>query len=703
MRRAASVVATALAACVVSVARPAVAMRASERHALVEQALALDAQGRAADAVPLLRRAAFRAGALGDSLTILLARSLVHTGTIEGRREAVRLYRKVLYRRADDIALRRELAELEDRRGFHANAKQNFEEIVRRHPDDASAAFEVARYESNLYTRTWSIDHLHEAIGATRRAARADTAECAQLLLALLLADDERYGEAEDMLGPPSRLHRDPRADLLRASCAWRRGEWARADEEFRRVLPRLGVALRRVYDDPAWLADSAAIASARATFRGSDSLFVEAQWKSVDPTPATRRNERRLEHWDRMLWADLLFTRADRHTDGWRTEPGIAWVRYGRPRDRTYTIASGLGGNHLDPSHWTWTYRIGPELREVNFYDHSFNGIFTLPWMTAAQGAETAEQVLALLLDGHPAYFAEEPRATFALGAEGGVVYDDGAPVFAYGIGVAAPFDTVGLSRRAKRRLPALRLGPYERQVAVFDTLWREVSLRVDTLSTAREWSAARGVAVWADTAHIGGGHVRVAVGLRDLRTGAHADGLYDVVAPRLGTRLAVSDPILAWWAGSRGEAAHGAPGERPWRLGAGFPRPANRVVVPNPVGRIALEEPLRVYFEVYRPAGAPVSTLSLTYNIAPVRKRHRLFGRRAGSTLASSTRDTARPGVDPHALEIDVERLDPGAYILTLTVRDEKSGETATSTATFTKAEPDGKYGRWKLAQAE
>lgn len=693
-------VAWAALAVFVSAAPRAGAMSPQTRHDLVVRGLELDARGNAREAVPLLRKAAWHAGASSDSLTLYLARSLVHLGTIEGRAEAVRLYRTVLYHRPGDVPARRELAKLEDLRGFRSHAKQDFEEIVKQHPDDASAAYEVARYESNLYTRTWNDGYLHEAITATRRAARADTAECAQLLLALLLADDDRPAEAEEVLGPPTRAHRDPRADILRASCALHRGDRARADELFHRALPHLGAAMRGIYDSPFWLADSVTVLAARAQFPGSDSEFVEARWKEADPTPATRRNERRIEQWDRMVWADLLFANPAKRVFGWTTEPGIAWVRYGKPRDRGFDIASSLGGSSMVPSHWTWTYRMGPELYDVTFYDHSFNGTFTLPWMTAANGAETPEQVLALLTGGRQQFFSEAEHSVFAMTASGAVFYDGAQPVFAHGIGVAAPWDTTGLTRRAKRHLPMLALGPYERQVAVFDSLWREVSLRIDTLSTARDWAAQRGIAVWTDTVDVPEGRQRVAVALRDLSTGAHADVLYDVAAPSRAPRLAVSDPLIAWWAGPRAQASHSAPGMRAWHPGSLLVRARDQAAVPNPLERIASGDPLHVYFEVYRPDDAEPSTVAITYSITPVKKHRTLFGHRSATTISSTTRESARGGADGHALEIDLDRLDPGAYLLRLTVRDDVTGAVATSTARFDKNDPDGKYGRWKLS---
>lgn len=57
--------------------------------------------------------------------------------------------------------------------------------------------------------------------------------------------------------------------------------------------------------------------------------------WGQLDPTPATRYNERLLEHWERIAYARREFTRAAEppyDTD----ERGPAWVRYGAP-DRQY------------------------------------------------------------------------------------------------------------------------------------------------------------------------------------------------------------------------------------------------------------------------------------------------------------------------------------------------------------------------------
>src|SRR5262245_52856932 len=92
------------------------ALTPAERHERVVQALQWDALGEPERAVRLLRSAVWKAGPEEDSLRLLLARVLVNTGTIEGRREAVENYRKVLFHRPDDTGVRRELALLERRR-----------------------------------------------------------------------------------------------------------------------------------------------------------------------------------------------------------------------------------------------------------------------------------------------------------------------------------------------------------------------------------------------------------------------------------------------------------------------------------------------------------------------------------------------------------------------------------------------------------
>ena len=55
--------------------------------------------------------------------------------------------------------------------------------------------------------------------------------------------------------------------------------------------------------------------------------------WRSKDPRLLTPYNERKLEHFARMVYADLLYGAPDIGLHGWNTERGRLLIRYGIPR----------------------------------------------------------------------------------------------------------------------------------------------------------------------------------------------------------------------------------------------------------------------------------------------------------------------------------------------------------------------------------
>ncbi|MCI0495298.1 GWxTD domain-containing protein, partial [candidate division KSB1 bacterium] len=73
--------------------------------------------------------------------------------------------------------------------------------------------------------------------------------------------------------------------------------------------------------------------------------------WRSKDPFYLTAVNERELEHFSRVAYANLRFSNLEKKIEGWRTDRGKVLIRYGKPdlryRTRAYIGASpGQGRN---------------------------------------------------------------------------------------------------------------------------------------------------------------------------------------------------------------------------------------------------------------------------------------------------------------------------------------------------------------------
>jgi GWxTD domain-containing protein len=61
---------------------------------------------------------------------------------------------------------------------------------------------------------------------------------------------------------------------------------------------------------------------------------FLEEFWRKRDPDPTTPENEFKIEHYRRWNYANAKFSRYQEANDGWQTDMGRIYVKYGEPDD---------------------------------------------------------------------------------------------------------------------------------------------------------------------------------------------------------------------------------------------------------------------------------------------------------------------------------------------------------------------------------
>jgi GWxTD domain-containing protein len=99
--------------------------------------------------------------------------------------------------------------------------------------------------------------------------------------------------------------------------------------------------------------------------------------WQQSDPLFLTEENERKLEHYGRVAYANLRFSNKLKGIAGWQTAQGNAYIRFGPPTYHNKTWPQVGGGNASDmvkPSIASWIY---PEF-SIRFEDFNFDGHFT-------------------------------------------------------------------------------------------------------------------------------------------------------------------------------------------------------------------------------------------------------------------------------------------------------------------------------------
>jgi GWxTD domain-containing protein len=111
----------------------------------------------------------------------------------------------------------------------------------------------------------------------------------------------------------------------------------AREDEaaaEFERTLALMPEKERAPYDDLAPVMRRRPAKSYRGLDERERGVFEEGFWRIGDPLYLTEANERRLEHWARVAYADLKFSEPATGTPGSLTDRGVIFIRYGPPNE---------------------------------------------------------------------------------------------------------------------------------------------------------------------------------------------------------------------------------------------------------------------------------------------------------------------------------------------------------------------------------
>lgn len=436
----------------------------------------------------------------------------------------------------------------------------------------------------------------------------------------------------------------------------------AEADSAFRRALALLPPAERRIFEDIAPVLPKATRAKYVALDSAGRAETTRRWLAATDPLYLTDAEERRLEHYTRLAWAELKFSAPASGLRGWDSDRGRIWVRYGPPW-RWYQCCYGGGGRTI-----YWSYgRQGP--------------VFVFGKQLAYRRARLTEvaQVAAEHLDERaPELY--RPRAITALHDLPHQVarFRGGGPgLTRLEIYASPPIDSLGVPSG----------GQLEAGVFLFDhdysPVWQrkhqasysgmEIGLtyRVDLPAGEYRYGVeARAVA--ADTVARAAGRARGTLSVPGFPPG----------------RLALSDLLLAQGIRARPQAT----------------RREELLIVPNRTLRVPAGNAIHLYFEVYGLApGEGLGRYTAELAVEDSTRRNvveriargveELFRRAAPEARVSWERTAPiRDDVVIDYLAVELPALSPGEYVVRLKVTDRASGQTADAVRRFRIEPPEG-----------
>ncbi len=137
------------------------------------------------------------------------------------------------------------------------------------------------------------------------------------------------YGEALEMLEDMYAFYADdPQTWLYLGLAHYRAGSMDAAAKSFETAFKYVDAEGRDALESLEYLISSAE----KGNYQKDPVAYASRFWTSKDPRYLTPYNERKMEHFSRLVYADLLYGSDDLGLRGWDTQRGRILVRYGIP-----------------------------------------------------------------------------------------------------------------------------------------------------------------------------------------------------------------------------------------------------------------------------------------------------------------------------------------------------------------------------------
>ncbi|MEM1116173.1 MAG: tetratricopeptide repeat protein [Bacteroidota bacterium] len=485
----------------------------------------------------------------------------------------------------------------------------------------------------------------------------------------------------------------DPWMWLYLGTVNHRLGDDEAADVAFRNALEQMDEETRTAFTDLTLILPP----DEWRDFRADPEAFARRYWTSRDPRFLNTANERRSEHFARLVTAELLYRSEDLEIPGWRTERGQLHVRYGVPQaDVVIEGEFGLIVEQFDGRDESFADDPFQALNRFNVWDYGDfrlvfedplrNGrfqlysppadVFGLSSARFVQNMDFVQIAQDVVRETPERYTFEAPgrqvelpyRVTAFKGDGGqtdvyvnyGVPVDDGAEA----AGAARPDVDVTI------RTGAFLIGPSrDLQIERRRTVYGLRGAQIVPFAQTSLWTSTEAM-------EAAPGDYEVSLEFETASGQTSAVQRRAIEVPSFGgDRLQLSDVLLAY---DVQEADAPSPG-RVFRDGL--------AAQPAPWGVFGNDEPIFLFFEVY---GLELqngqSDFEVEARLVPKdtsrglgRVVRRIFGGRDRGVSASTEAQGSSTDEPAQYLILDASSQEPGLYTLTVTVRDRVSGDSA------------------------
>ena len=293
--------------------------------------------------------------------------------TINGRQRAMRMIQQAIASDPDNIEYQLTRGKILWHQGIRSRALNQFKDMTKKHPKntvvlnsigmflvydflsqkdrraplkDMDMRSLVPHYKTMAMNhriedfKTFAQESKQEAIQVLRKSIQLDaTNQRSYYLLGILYFEDENWNAFHALMQDLYAHNPDDKNALLFCGlAAYQIGEFNDSHEYYQRALDLMSAEERELLESIDLLVSEEDPAS-RDTTQTIDALLErEMFWKRQDPLYLSDFNERKMEHFSRIAYSNLRFRRFSDDVEGWQTDMGKTYIKFGRYRRRVTT-----------------------------------------------------------------------------------------------------------------------------------------------------------------------------------------------------------------------------------------------------------------------------------------------------------------------------------------------------------------------------
>ncbi len=279
--------------------------------------------------------------------------------SVNGRQRATRMIQKAIAIDPDNIEYRLTRGKILWHQGFRSRALNQFKNVMKKHPENTDVLNSLGMFwvydflaqkdrktihysrltgaKKTLDFKIFAQEAKQEALQVLRKSIELDgTNQQPFYLLGILYFEDKYWNTFHALMQALRAQYPDDKNALLFCGlAAYQRGEFNDSHNYYQRALGLMSVEERELLDSIDLLVPAEDHAS-RDTTQTIDTLLErEMFWKRQDPLYLSDFNERKMAHFGRMAYANLRFRRFSDDVEGWQTDMGKTYIKFGRYRQR--------------------------------------------------------------------------------------------------------------------------------------------------------------------------------------------------------------------------------------------------------------------------------------------------------------------------------------------------------------------------------